>query len=549
MLSRSLMAAIRTLAVALALVLTGGLSPGAHLSTASDDDRSADREVFGFLPHWELSRADSIDLETLTTLAWFGVEAGSDGRLVREIDGSPTPGWAGWTSDAFGALQARAQDAGVRVVLTVERFAWDVAGRQATKRLLSDPLRRDRLVDEIVAAVAEAGVDGVNLDFEPMPPSARDHFVRLVRALRRGLDTLDPGLQLTFDLTPDVTSFPLRRLVDDGAADAAVLMAYEYRTASSRDAGSVAPLHDPDGLDVRESLDRSLARAPADRLILAMPWYGRAWSTRSEERGARTRSGPRVIAPSTAVYRVAVPRAASTGRQWDRMQAAAWSVYPSRACATCPVSPRQLWYDDVDSVKAKVGLARRRDLRGIAIWALGYEGERVELWSALRYSLSPIPDTQPPTGSASVGDDLPPASPGASDDGALGPTDGGSVPVVGDTVRLELVASDGATGSGLAFVRVGTGGRLTSKGALREGTTFPAVEAVTVSMPQGLPLDEVFAPGVETEATATATPGPTDATQDRVRVVIRVQWRDVAGNWSRPLRVPVDHLVVDQAPG
>lgn len=531
------MAGIRALAVAIALTLTGGLSPGAHVSTASEPDHPADREVFGFLPHWELSRADSIDLDTLTTLAWFGVEAGSDGRLVRESDGGPTPGWAGWTSDAFGALRARAQDAGVRVVLTVERFSWEVAGRQATRRLLADPLRRGLLVDEIVAAVAEAGVDGVNLDFEPLPPSTRDDFVRLVRALRRGLDTLDPGLQLTFDLTPDVTSFPLRRLVGDGAADAAVLMAYEYRTASSRDAGSVAPLRDPDELDVRESLGRALARAPADRLILAMPWYGRAWSTRSKERGARTKTGPRVLAPSTAVYRVAVPRAAAAGRQWDRTQAAAWSVYPSRGCATCPVSPRQLWYDDVDSVKAKLRLARRHDLRGIAIWALGYEGERVELWSALRYGLSPIRDTQPPIGRASVGDGLPPASPE------------GSVPVVGDTVRLELVASDGATGSGLAFVRVGTSGRLTSKGALREGTTFPAVDTVTVSMPQAVPLDEVFAPGVETEATAAATPGPTDATQHRVRVVIRVQWRDVAGNWSRPLRIPVDHLPVDQAVG
>jgi len=41
----------------------------------------AEREVFGFLPYWELPRASSADFEVLTTLAWFGVEAGRDGRL------------------------------------------------------------------------------------------------------------------------------------------------------------------------------------------------------------------------------------------------------------------------------------------------------------------------------------------------------------------------------------------------------------------------------------------------------------------------------------
>jgi hypothetical protein len=506
-------------------------SPGPIASPGASAGHSlAEQEVFGFLPYWELGNADGIDLETLTTLAWFGLEAGWDGRLVRETtDGEATPGWAGWTSEAFRELQARAEDAGVRVVLTVERFAWDEAGRKETKALLVDPMARAALVEDIVDTITLYDADGVNLDFEPLPQTVRKQYLRLVRELRAGLDAVDPSLQLTFDLTAGVSSYPLKRLTADGAADAAVLMGYEYRSSGSKIAGSVAPLRDPDDLDLRDSVKRALARTPADRLILALPWYGRAWSTRTDDVGAKTRRGDRYIAPSTALYRSALARAAVAGRRYDRTQASAWSVYPSRACDACPPSPRQLWYDDVDSVRAKVGLALRKGLRGVGIWALGYEGARPDLWSALRYALERPVDASPPIGTANI-----------APESIIGTQDG--MAFVGQTVRLDLSTSDGVAGSGVAFVRVATSGHLTDRGVLRAGTTFPAVESITITMPGATPIDEVFIPG--------GAPAPTPSTQASAFVVpdpnadlgtIRVQWRDIAGNWSEPIKLRVQY--------
>jgi len=506
---------------------TQPVEPSAAPSSAMPRTALAEREVFGFLPYWELSRASSIDFDVLTTLAWFGVEAGPDGRLIREdADGEPTPGWAGWTSDEFAAIRAQARSAGVRVVLTVERFSWTTAGKRATKRLLDDPEARKTLAGEIAEAVAEAGAGGVNLDFEPLPKAVRGEYVRLVRAVRRTLDTVDPSLQLTFDLTPDVRSFPLRRLVADDAADAAVLMGYEYRTPGSAAAGSVAPLRVKGGLDVRGSVNRALEKASADKIILAMPWYGRAWSTRTDEPDSRTRGSERYLDSSTAFYRVSVPRAVIAGREWDQEQGSAWSVYRSRACETCPLSWRQLWYDDVDSVLAKVGLARRKDLRGVGIWALGYDGDRPELWSALRYGLERPKDVEPPTGTATI-DAV----------SILGENE--EVPVVGETVRLALEASDG-DGSGLAFVRVSARGKRDDDGSLKGGTTFPAAEAIVISLPDVAAVDEVFVPGAAAEASPSpaASPEPDSSSlPEPVTVSIRVQWRDVAGNWSEPVRL------------
>ncbi len=523
--------------IALSLVLAGCSLASSSITHAPSATAAepvpaslAEREVFGFLPYWELARAPSIDMSTLTTLAWFGVEAGRDGRLIREdADGAPTPGWAGWTSAELAAIREQARASGVRVVLTVERFSWTAAGKRATKRLLSDPEARRTLTGEIVEALAEADADGVNLDVEPLPRTVRAEFVRLVREVRRALDAVDPTLQLTFDLTPDVTSFPLRRLIADGAADAAVLMGYEYRTPGSRVAGSVAPLRVADGLDVRGSVDLALEKAPPERVILAMPWYGRAWSTRTDERDSRTRRSERYLDPSTAFYRVSAPRAAAAGRRWDQRQGSAWSVYRSRACETCPISWRQLWYDDVDSVLAKVGLARRKGLRGVGIWALGYDGAQPELWSALRYGLERPKDEEPPAGTATI-------------DGASVLEEDEGVPMVGETVRLTLEASDGADGSGLAFVRVSSEGRRNGDGSLRSGTTFPAVDTVAISLPGVTAVDEIFTPATATEVGPSPSASPGRAPQalpEPVPVSIRIQWRDIAGNWSSPVTVDV----------
>ena len=225
---------------------------------------------------------------------------------------------------------------------------------------------------------------------------------------------------------------------------------------------------------------------------------------------------------------MSAPRAATAGREWDRAQGSAWSVYRSRACETCPLSWRQLWYDDVDSVLAKVGLARRKDLRGVGIWALGYDGDQPELWAALRYGLERPKDLEAPLGTATIE--------AAS---VLGEGDG--LPLVGETVTLALEASDGG-GSGLAFVRVSARGKRNDDGSLKRGTTFPAVGSLRISLPDVGAVDEVFVPEAAPEASPSpaASPEP-DASSlpEPVPVNIRVQWRDIAGNWSSPISLPV----------
>ena len=69
--------------------------PAAAISSAG-----LKREVFGFLPYWEVSSSSTtIDYSKISTIAYFGVGAAANGSLEKKnSDGTTTTGWNGWTS-------------------------------------------------------------------------------------------------------------------------------------------------------------------------------------------------------------------------------------------------------------------------------------------------------------------------------------------------------------------------------------------------------------------------------------------------------------------
>ena len=73
---------------------------------AAVDPGGLKREVFGFLPYWELTDSSTrLDWEKLSTIAYFGVGAAGERRPSRRrnSDGSTTVGWSGWTSSKMTA--------------------------------------------------------------------------------------------------------------------------------------------------------------------------------------------------------------------------------------------------------------------------------------------------------------------------------------------------------------------------------------------------------------------------------------------------------------
>ncbi len=344
------------------------------------------REVFGFLPYWELTDASTrLDYSVLSTIAYFGVGADKSGHLIRKrADGTKDVGWAGWTSSALTRVINDAHAKRTRVVLTVQRFAWTSSQVTATKTLLGSSDARKTLAGEIAKAVADRGADGVNLDFEPIPSGYGDEYVTFVRTLRKALDARSRGYQLTFDTTGRIGAYDIAALTASGAADAAFIMGYDYRTSGASTAGSISPLAGP-RYDLTDTIDDYLARIDASKIILGVPYYGRAWSTTSDAPNAPTRKGSATTGYSTSVlYTTAIETAAKHDRRWDATESTPWTAYKWKACPDCPTTWRELYYDDATSLGLKYDLVNARGLRGAGIWALGYDSSRPELYALLK---------------------------------------------------------------------------------------------------------------------------------------------------------------------
>jgi spore germination protein YaaH len=369
--------------IAAALLAT---APGTAATGIEAPERALSREVFGFFsPSARDYMLDVADYSVLSTVAFFGLDALASGHLqTTRTNGSPTAEWTAWTSQWMDDVIVKAHGHGTDVVLTVRRFAWSDADRAATVALLETASARSSLAAEIAETVTARGVDGVNLDFEPMPDGVGDEFVAFVRELRAELDLRQPGLQLTFDVTANPTNYDIAALTAPGAANAVFIMGYPYHGSWSANAGATSPLS---GLpyDLTDTVDRFLTLTSADKVILGLPYYGYEWSTQTRYRHSPTRPpGPTYGSPSSRRISAAIELGRLHGVRWDVEQQVPWTRWRYKACAGCPFTWRQLYYENRRSLGLKYDLINDRDLAGVGFWALGFEGDRPGLYRLLR---------------------------------------------------------------------------------------------------------------------------------------------------------------------
>jgi flagellar hook assembly protein FlgD len=154
---------------------------------------------------------------------------------------------------------------------------------------------------------------------------------------------------------------------------------------------------------VQDTISAYVSRLPASRVILAVPYYGRAWSTDTADLNAKNISGTKFGPSTPVVYSTAYDYARDHGRKYDPVEAVAWTVYKRQNCTAtygCVDPWRQIYYDDVRALGAKYDLVEKYGLRGVGLWALGYDGTRPELHQLLKAKF--ITDKVPPVISSST---------------------------------------------------------------------------------------------------------------------------------------------------
>jgi spore germination protein YaaH len=320
-------------------------------------------EVMAFVPRGQLPYAlETMDWDVVSTVAYFSLEATREGRIAR--DG----GWKGWNGARMDRLIRKAHANGTKVVLSLERFAWSSGQRAITRHLLASPERRLRLAREVAREVVRRGVDGVNVDFEPIPAGQAAEFTDLVKLLRRELDRLAPGSQLTFCVVGHHGSWDVEAATGPDGADAVFLMGYHYAGTWSKRAGSTAPMGGPQH-DVVDTVKSLLRQVEPHELIVGLPYYGHAWPTADASLNA-----PTTGAGFDVTLDRAMKLAAANELRYDKRQQVAWLPYRARPCPGCPSSWYQLYFDDPRATEHKLRWIRKRELLGTGVWTIGFEG-------------------------------------------------------------------------------------------------------------------------------------------------------------------------------
>ncbi len=331
--------------------------------TPPEDIPAPERLVFGYYAPWAGSLAD-LDWARLTHVAVFNVDLNSDGSVS---------GMSSWDSLGPQAV-ALAAPHGVKIHLSLTCFDDSVMNA-----VLPNTSRRASLVATLADAVDRAGADGVSVDCEGVPGALRDHLTALVAELSAEVDEVSIA-------TPAIDwsgAFDYAAL--SIYADQIFIMGYDYHW-SGGDPGPVAPLQGG-GIWSRYSLadtvDTYLSEgADPSRIVLGLPLYGRTWpTTNNNVPGTATANGTSV----TMVEGTSL--ASAHGRRYDTTTDTPYTFISTSS---------QTWYDDHDSVQAKVHWAIEAGLGGVGFWALNYEGNDPAFWAMITEETTGLtPDEEP----------------------------------------------------------------------------------------------------------------------------------------------------------
>jgi spore germination protein YaaH len=352
-----------------------------------------DPEVLGFAQSGEVtSGAWSADLRfsQLSTVAYFGVNVNADGTFS-----TGDSGYAGWRSSQLTSLMNTAHNAGDRVVLTIKAFN-DAAIRGAT----GSEAARQNTIAAVINELRSRGGDGVNVDYEGVSSNLAANFTTFVAELYNALLAQVPGQSyLTVDTYASAglggTMYDLAALTPH--LDAFDLMGYGF--ASGSEASPTAPLNG-DWYNVTRAVNDYQTKfgVPAHSLILGVPYYGFKWSVGSPNPGNDGRQpGTGSQADTYAAALSDMGCALNLTRYWDDLYAEPYATWWSPAsgdpCGGNHNSWRELYYDDARSLGAKYDLVNAQGLRGIGIWALGYDSGSSDLWNeiAAKFSVTHAP--------------------------------------------------------------------------------------------------------------------------------------------------------------
>lgn len=333
-------------------------------------------QVIGFLPFWLLDRADKNYNPYLTTLTYFSLTIEPDGKIQQFTN--PLESEPGFYALDGGKIDPFLEDAKKNNKnLSLLVF---MAGEDEIGSLISDPVAHAKNLSEDVAPIMQKyGFKDLNLDIESVveaSPEAQLKFSSFVSEVKKGMKQKNLGT-LTLDISP--TAFIKPYLTDpkqlESSLDYLVIMDYDFHFIGSYVTGPISPINGVEKdseFDTETSIKKALKIYPKEKIIMGIPLYGYEWETLGNTPRSPIIPGSGMIASNRRVEED-LKTCTTCSKNQDDEAKEAYVINPNGNQKTFS----QAFYPDKAATSEKVKLAQKYNLGGIALWALGYEGDTI----------------------------------------------------------------------------------------------------------------------------------------------------------------------------
>lgn len=258
-----------------------------------------------------------------------------------------------------------ARSAGANTLALINNISGNNFNSNTIHQMLSKATARSRAVNGITRMLVENGYQGVNIDFENVPARDRYYLTAFFSELasqlrpRHLLVTASVPAKTYDDRTSNQSgAFDYKALAPH--LDQVMIMTYDEHY-SKGPAGPVASYP-----WVEKVIQYSLNSIPGYKIVLGIAAYGYDWSWGSgkalHSQGIQNLIRKYKIAPKwSSKYRVPY----FTYRNWGKTH--------------------EVWYENNYSTSHKAELVKKYNLRGVAVWRLGYEDPGI--WKTIQQAI------------------------------------------------------------------------------------------------------------------------------------------------------------------
>ena len=327
-------------------------------------------KVFGWHPYWMGSSFKDYNYDLLNYISWYSYDIEPStgvNRNSNSIEKLKTEGLD---------LIAKAKSKNCKTLLTISNH-----GRDNNRIFLSNDSIQEVLIQNVLGLIQNLDLNGVDVNFENIPRSYGANMTAFVKMFSSKLKSANP--EYLFSLT--ITSENNGQLADieslNDHVDFFPLMAYDFHFTGSKEDGSIAPLDAPEN---EPSIKTTVAKYLKDglepsKILLGLPYYGRAWTSRNAKMNDKDAAYDNSYKYRTIMnlyeekYNV----------KYDELSQSAYFLFKNENGRY-----HKIWFEDSTTLYKKYQWAKKMKLGGTAIWTLGYDNGRKELWENLDRTLS-----------------------------------------------------------------------------------------------------------------------------------------------------------------